>query len=77
MPEGTLKALADHGHIEGVLPRNGGDCEQVIAAFGKAGIDVDALGKNLQTEAAKLFVDSWNDLMKVIESKSMALAKGA
>ena len=77
MPEGTLKALADHGDVGGTLPRDGGDCEKVIADFSKAGIDVDALGKNLQTEAAKLFVESWNDLMKVIESKSMALAKGA
>jgi transaldolase len=77
MPEGTLKALADHGDVGGVLPRNGGDCEKVIADFGKAGVDVDALGKQLQTEAAKLFVESWNDLMKVIDTKSMALAKGA
>jgi len=77
MPEGTLKALADHGDVGATLPRDGGDCEKVIADFGKAGIDVDALGKNLQTEAAKLFVESWNDLMKVIDSKSMALAKGA
>ncbi|HZP24115.1 MAG TPA: transaldolase [Terriglobales bacterium] len=77
MPEGTLKALADHGDLGATLPRDGGDCEQVIAAFGKAGINVDALAKQLQDEAAKLFVESWNDLMKVIESKSMALAKGA
>jgi len=77
MPEGTLKALADHGDVGAVLARNGGDCEDVIGEFRKAGIDVDALGRNLQTEAAKLFVESWNDLMKVIDSKSMALAKGA
>ncbi len=77
MPEGTLKALADHGDLGGVLPRDGGDCEQVIAEFGKAGINVDALGVQLQDEGAKSFVESWNDLMKVIESKSMALAKGA
>ncbi len=77
MPEGTLKALADHGDLGGVLPRDGGDCERVIAEFGKAGINVDALGVQLQDEGAKSFVESWNDLMKVIESKSMALAKGA
>ncbi len=77
MPEGTLKALADHGDLGAVLPRDGGDCEQVIAAFGKAGINVDALAAQLQDEGAKSFVESWNDLMKVIESKSMALAKGA
>ena len=77
MPENTLNALAEHGDVGGVLPRDGGDCEQVIAEFGKAGIDVDALAMQLQEEGAKSFVESWNDLMKVIESKSMVLAKGA
>lgn len=77
MPEGTLKALADHGDIGGTLPRDGGDCEKVIADFGKAGINVDALGVQLQDDGAKSFVESWNDLMKVIESKSKALAKTA
>jgi transaldolase len=77
MPEGTLKALADHGDIGAVLPRDGGNCEKVLADFGKAGVNIDALAAKLQDDAAKSFVDSWNDLMKVIESKSMALAKGA
>ena len=77
MPEGTLKALADHGDIGGVLPTDGGDCEQVLSQFAKAGIDIDALGAQLQTEGAKSFDDSWKELMGVIESKSAAIAKGA
>ncbi|MGB8771076.1 MAG: transaldolase [Candidatus Korobacteraceae bacterium] len=77
MPEGTLKALADHGDIGGVLPADGGDCEQVLAQFAKAGVDVDALGAKLQEEGAKSFDDSWNELLGVIASKSAALKKGA
>ena len=45
MPEGTLKALADHGELGAILPADGGDCEEVLAQFAKAGIDVDALGR--------------------------------
>ena len=75
MPEGTLKALADHGEIGPMLPVNGGDCETVLAAFAKAGIDADALGAQLQDDGAKSFVKSWNELMTVIASKSAALAK--
>ena len=45
MPEGTLKALADHGEIGALLPADGGDCEEVLARFAKAGIDVDAPGR--------------------------------
>ena len=77
MPEGTLKALADHGELGTILPADGGDCEEVLAQFAKAGIDVDALAAQLQEEGAKSFVKSWNELMAVIISKSAALKKAA
>jgi transaldolase len=75
MPEATLTALADHGELGTILPAEGGDCEEVLAQFAKAGIDVDALAAQLQDEGAKSFVKSWNELMAVITSKSAALKK--
>ena len=75
MPEGTLKALADHGELGSILPADGGDCEEVLAQFAKAGIDVNELAAQLQDEGAKSFVKSWNDLMDVIAFKSAALKK--
>jgi transaldolase len=73
MPEATLKAFADHGEIGPVMPADGGDCEQVLKKFAAVGIDIDALGQQLQEEGAKAFVKSWNDLLGVIESKSAVL----
>src|SRR5438309_3676255 len=73
MPEGTLKALAGHGDLSEIMSADGGDCEAVLAQFAKAAIDVDALAARLQDEGAKSFVNSWNDLMGVIASKSAAL----
>jgi transaldolase len=73
MPEETLLAFGEHGKVSGVIPRDGADCEQVLAEFGKVGINVAKLGADLQTEGAKSFVDSWKDLMKAIETKSKAL----
>jgi transaldolase len=75
MPEGTLKAFADHGEVGAVMPPDGGDCEQVLAQFAKAGVDIDALAAQLQEEGAQAFVKSWNDLLRVIESKSAVLPK--
>ena len=75
MPEGTLKALADHGDLSEVMSADGGDCEAVLDQFAAAGIDIDDLGAKLQDEGAKSFVSSWNDLMEVIASKSASLAK--
>ncbi len=73
MPEETLLAFAEHGKVGGVLPRDGGDCEHVLADFAKAGIKTDALAAQLQLAAAKAFVDSWQDLLNAIESKNEAL----
>jgi transaldolase len=73
MPEGTLKALATHTELLELLPADGGNCEEVLAQFTKAGIDVDALAVQLQDEGAESFVKSWNDLMGVISSKNAAL----
>jgi transaldolase len=77
MPEGTLKALADHGQLGDIMPADGGDCEEVLARFAKLGVDVDALAAQLQDEGAKSFVKSWNELMEVIASKSADLAKAS
>ena len=76
MPEGTLKALADHGELGATMTADGGDCEAVLAQFVKAGIDIDALAAKLQDEGASSFVKSWNELMGVIASKSAALDGG-
>ena len=73
MPEDTLKALADHGELSGVLPDDGGDCEGTLAKITTAGIDIDALALQLQIEGAASFVKSWNELMECIVSKSEAL----
>jgi transaldolase len=73
MPEGTLKALAEHGEIGEIVAADGGDCEEVLAEFAKQGVDIDALASRLQDEGAKSFVSSWNELMDVIAAKSVAL----
>jgi transaldolase len=77
IPEGTLKALADHGQIGSVMAADGGDCEEVLEQFAQAGVDVDDLAARLQDEGAKSFVKSWKELMDVIACKSDALKKAA
>jgi transaldolase len=75
MPEKTLLALATHNELGSILPADGGDCEESLAEFAKAGVDVNALAAKLQDEGAKSFVKSWNELMAVIASKCEALKK--
>jgi transaldolase len=77
MPEGTLKAFAQHGEVGAMLAPDGGDCEQVLSSFTKTGIDIDALANRLQDEGAASFNKSWSDLMACIESKSAVMRKAS
>ena len=77
MPENTLKAFAEHGELGPLIGSDGGDFEPVLAGFTKAGVDLDALAARLQEEGAAALVASWNELMRVIASKSASLGQAA
>ena len=72
IPEDTLRAFADHGHVTGTMSADGGDAEDVLGQFTRAGVDVAALAGQLQREGAQSFDDSWNKLMRGLASKSGA-----
>lgn len=69
--------MADHGEVGATLPADGGDCEEVLARFVEAEIDLVGLASGLQEDGANGFVRSWNELIAVIASKSDALQKAA
>jgi transaldolase len=73
MPDVTLKAFGDHGIVNEAIMFDQNSTEGVIQQFVKAGIDVDALGLELQNEGAKSFVKSWVELMDVISAKGNQL----
>src|SRR5215472_2406763 len=77
MPEGTLRDFGEHGEVGDALDPDGGDCEAVLAAFAKAGIDIDGFAARLQDEGAASFVKSWKDLISCIQSKSAAIRKAS
>jgi transaldolase len=77
IPEPTLNALADHGELSGLLPANGGNCEEVLAQFARAGVNLQALAVQLQRDGATSSVESWHSLMAAIASKSAALTAAA
>jgi transaldolase len=74
MPEGTLLAFGDHGKTASALPRDGGDCEAMLDAHLKAGIDLTELSTKLQADGANGFVKSWHELLGAIDQKSKVLA---
>ncbi len=74
-PDETLLAFADHGEVGEVLPADGGDAEEVLADFARAGIDRTALADQLQKQGTESFVKSWKDLLDHIGSKHQQLAQ--
>lgn len=77
MPEGTLRAFGEHGEVGEPMAPDGGDGEAVLARFKAAGIDVEALARQLQTEGAASFVKSWDDLMGLVATKRQAMRKAS
>ena len=74
MPETTLRAFADHGQVGEPIAADGGDAQATLAQFGSAGIDVDALGAMLQSDGARSFVKSWEDLLRRIADQVAVVA---
>ena len=77
IPEATLLAFTDHGHLGAPLATDGSHAEEVLAAYARAGVDVDALAAQLQDEGAGAFVKSWKALLACIAQKTDAAATGA
>jgi transaldolase len=74
LPAKTLEALADHGRAGAPMAVDGGDAEARLRRYADAGIDVDALAKQLQEEGAKSFVESWTQLLQRIRTKVETLS---
>jgi transaldolase len=77
MPEATLQALADHGKIDALPAKDMNDTARTLDDFVKAGVNLGALGAQLQEDGATSFVKSWNDLLNVLSSKTAALQQAA
>ena len=61
--------------VSGTMPGDGGDAEDVLAEFSRAGVDAGQLANELQREGAEAFDKSWNDLMECLAAKSRLLKK--
>ena len=64
MPEGTLQAVADHGVVRGDTVRPSYDSATAfLAELADAGIDLDDVTEQLETEGVAKFEEAWNDLI--------------
>jgi transaldolase len=74
IPEATLRAFQHHGQVGEPIVTDGGDAEATLAQFESVGIDVGALAATLQSDGARNFVKSWEDLLKRIDDQVAVVA---
>lgn len=63
MPDATLAAFRDHGRVAVTLDQGVDDAEAHYRALEQAGIDLHAVGEQLQVEGVKLFDDAFTKLL--------------
>jgi transaldolase len=71
--EPSLLTFARHGHVEDLLPRDGGDADAVLVEARRAGMDLEALAEALQREALLEARQQWLDLLTALEARADAL----
>jgi transaldolase len=70
MPEGTIKATADHGVLRGdTITGTYDESRQVFASLEKLGISYDDVVQVLEDEGVSKFAISWNELLETIRKE--------
>jgi transaldolase len=76
MPDATLNAFRDHGRVARTIdtPESMAKAERVWRDLKSVGIDMDEVTLQLQKEGVRLFSESFDSLIKVLEGRRQALA---
>ena len=69
MPEETIEAFADHGHVAPTLESGLDGAKATIKELALVGIDIEEVASRLETEGVKKFADSYFDLLEKIGAK--------
>ncbi|HYB27609.1 MAG TPA: transaldolase [Solirubrobacteraceae bacterium] len=74
MPEQTLRTFADHGEVARTLAADPPAALQILPELVAAGINLDAVTRELERDGVRSFCDSYHDLLGCIKSKLRAVA---
>lgn len=78
MPEKTLEALLDHGKTPGDTVLEGvAEAKKTLDDLRAVGIDVEAVGDQLQKDGVVLFAKSYDELLATIESRRAEAVKAS
>jgi transaldolase len=73
MPEATLRAFADHGQPGRSFDWSAGAVEETLRRAEAAGVDLDAITAELERAGVESFCQSYEELLRRIDSKLAAI----
>ncbi|MCL4758940.1 MAG: transaldolase [Rhodocyclaceae bacterium] len=65
LPDATLAALLDHGHVERTLEHGSEEARAQLEALADAGFDLDAIGEQLQADGLEQFRKAFSALLEL------------
>jgi transaldolase/glucose-6-phosphate isomerase len=69
MPDATLKTFAAHGKVGEPMGTDTSQAEKIVAAAREAGVELDQLGEELQSEGDQKFAQSFDRLLQSLQDK--------
>jgi len=69
MPESTLRAFADHGDATRDVTETGATAAETLRRAEQSGLDLAAIAAELERDGVRAFCDSYDDLLRCIETK--------
>ncbi len=75
LPPATLEAFRDHGRARGVTVTEGwAEAQQELRQLADVGIDLSAIGEQLQTDGIKSFADAYAKVVAALDRKRSTVA---
>jgi transaldolase len=76
MPPATMDAYRDHGHPVARIEHDLAGASATVERLAAAGLDLNTLGEELQTEGVDSFAKSFDELLTTIERRAAELHPG-
>ena len=73
MPPATIDAFRDHGTVSRTVDRDLDEADAQLARLAELGVDLDNITEQPQAEGVKAFADSFDHLLKTIDSERRAI----
>jgi transaldolase len=67
LPDATLAAFREHGHVASTLTTGMSDAQAHIKALAALGIDLMDVGETLQTEGVRIFAEAYEKLLAAVQ----------